>query len=121
MLFYFSVFDHCTFFHRIPWLHCIFLKHKEHCLCYTGNGEFPIGNRKNATEEKQIPGIRGLNVSTQRCWRCWQNQPYLAKTRGDPLITTWRLHGLLHQCECFRHSPWVLIRNKAMHPRFPRF
>ncbi len=39
----------------------------------------------------------------------------------DRLITIWRLHGLLHQCGCFRHSPWVLIPNKAMHPRFPRF
>jgi hypothetical protein len=30
-----------------------------------GNGEFSVGNRKHATEEKQIPDIRGLNVSTQ--------------------------------------------------------
>ena len=45
------------------------------------NGEFPVCNRKHPTEEKQIAGIGGLYVSTQRCRRCWQNQPELANTR----------------------------------------
>src|SRR5262249_11715136 len=90
-----------------------------------GNRELPIGDRKDATEEKQVPGICGLNVSPQWCRRRWKDQPEFAnartRTARDPLITTWRRHGLLHRCGCFRRSPGVPIANRAGHPRFPRF
>src|SRR5215471_10536906 len=70
-----------------------------------GNGEFPIDNRKNATEEKQISGIRGLDVSTQRCRKCWQNQSELANPRtwrGDPLR--------ILQIKCLLHRSLEILR-----------
>src|SRR5436189_4869249 len=90
-----------------------------------GNRELPIYNREHSAQEKQIPGIRRLDVSPQWSRGRGQRDSEFAKARTgtacNKLITTWRQHVLLHRFECFRRSPWAPIANRTMHPRFPRF
>src|SRR2546425_7419415 len=37
------------------------------------------------------------------------------------VVTTSRLHGLLHQLVCFRRLPWALIPNTTQRPRCRKF
>src|SRR5207253_3054633 len=45
------------------------------------NRELPIYDREHSAEEKEIPGLRRLDVCPQRCWGCRQDDSELAKAR----------------------------------------
>src|SRR5882762_7850366 len=100
------------------------LLHRKVFAQAAGDHEFPIYDREHAAEEKQIPDVRRLDVSPQRCRRRGQHESKLTDTRtwtgSDSFLTTWRRHVLLHQFECFRHSPWAPIASRTRHPQFPR-
>src|SRR5215468_4321410 len=65
------------------------------------NGELSIYDRKRSAEEEQVAGVRTLHIGTQRCWWWRQHDTEFAEARTRTafggLITTWRLHVLLHQ------------------------
>src|SRR5438128_7436585 len=78
-----------------------------------GDGELSIHQREHSAQEEQIPDVRRLHVSSKWGRGRGQLDSEFARARTGTackrLITTLRLHGLLHQFECFRHSPWAPI------------